>query len=228
MSYRSWLAWTRCNARSWRVQSMKTPVRPFNCTRGAGDWRAQWLCISSGRAQARAGCRARTGSFSVCCRPHHASRLIALAESGTLCASSASCPLGISPMVASAASLLLSVPIPRTRLIGRETELAAAQALILDEAVPLLTLTGPGGVGKTRLALAIVSNVTHHFDDGAVFVDLAPLSDPSLVLPTVARTLGVGEGGDLLLSERLIAALHRRCLLLVLDNCEHVLTAVAD
>src|SRR5215207_6402561 len=103
---------------------------------------------------------------------------MALAESGTLCASSASCPLGMSPMAASAASLLPSVPIPRTRLIGRETQLAAAQTLILDEAVPLLTLTGPGGVGKTRLAKTIANGLAAHFADGVVWVELAPVGDP--------------------------------------------------
>ena len=120
------------------------------------------------------------------------------------------------------------LPIPRTTLIGRDTEIAIARALLLTDAVPLLSLTGPGGVGKTRLALAIAHDVVPHFDDGAVFVDLAPLSNPDLVLPAVTRTLGVVEDGDQPLSQRLIATLQRRCLLLVLDNCEHLLGAVAE
>ena len=69
-------------------------------------------------------------------------------------------------MVASAPTLLGSLPIPRTRLIGREAETPAARAFLLEEAVPLLTLTGPGGVGKTRLALTIANDVAAHFTDG--------------------------------------------------------------
>jgi predicted ATPase/DNA-binding CsgD family transcriptional regulator len=120
------------------------------------------------------------------------------------------------------------LPVPRTTLIGRETEIARARALLLTDAVPLLSLTGPGGVGKTRLALAIAHDVVPHFHDGAVFVDLAPLSNPDLVLPAVTRMLGVVEDGTQPLSQRLIATLQRRCLLLVLDNCEHLLIAVAE
>jgi len=125
-----------------------------------------------------------------------------------------------------AGSTVLSVP--RTSLIGRETEIVTARALLLDETVPLLTLTGPGGVGKTRVALAIAHDVVPHFEDGAMFVDLAPLSDPDLVLPAVTRTVGVVEVGDQPLFQRLVVALQRRHLLLVLDNCEHLLRAIAD
>ena len=132
-------------------------------------------------------------------------------------------------MVASAASPILgSLPIPRARLIGREFERASARNFLLDDGVPLLTLTGPGGVGKTRLALAIAGDVAAHFRDGAVFVDLAPLADPGLVATAVAAALGITPGPDRPVTEAIVSHLRSAQALLLLDNCEHLLVAAGD
>ena len=119
------------------------------------------------------------------------------------------------------------IPIPRTTLIGRESEIALGGKLLLDDAVPLLTLTGPGGVGKTRLALAIAQHVAPRFADGVLWVDLAPLADPALVPGAVAQALAVtpAPGGDV--AQAITHHLRRRQVLLLLDNCEHVLAAAA-
>lgn len=117
------------------------------------------------------------------------------------------------------------LPVPPTPLLGRERELGEIRAFL--QGVRLLTLTGVGGVGKTRLALgaARASLADGTFPEGVVFVGLAPLGDASLVIPTVARSLGVREVGSQPPLEVLRAHLRGKRLLLVLDNFEHVAEA---
>jgi predicted ATPase/transcriptional regulator with XRE-family HTH domain len=122
-------------------------------------------------------------------------------------------------------------PLPRQvgALIGREREVATALRLVRQTA--LLTLVGPGGVGKTRLALHVAAEAGDHFADGVVFVPLAPISDPGLVATAIATALDIQEGGVRPLPTTLIAALQSQELLLVLDNFEQVVEAavlVAD
>jgi predicted ATPase len=120
------------------------------------------------------------------------------------------------------------LPAPLTAFVGRERELAGLRALLARRDVRLLTVTGPGGVGKTRLTIEAAREIADGFAAGARFVPLAPLGSPDLVLPTIARTLGIGESrpGEILrdLTEQLASTE----LLLVLDNVEHLLAAGPD
>jgi predicted ATPase/class 3 adenylate cyclase len=118
-----------------------------------------------------------------------------------------------------------NLPPQPTRLIGREQELAEVGELLRRVDVRLLTVTGPGGAGKTRLAIQAAADLLDDFADGVFFVGLAGVAEPSLVIPAIAQTLGVKESGGLSAEEALERFVHERELLLVLDNLEHVLDA---
>ena len=119
-----------------------------------------------------------------------------------------------------------NLPLELSSFVGREQEIAEVAALLFEQR--LLTLTGPGGSGKTRLALAVAWEVLNGYEDGAWFAELAPLSDPDLVPQAVASILGVrGAPGSPLLGT-LVDHLSPRTTLLLLDNCEHLVGGCAN
>jgi predicted ATPase/DNA-binding XRE family transcriptional regulator len=126
-------------------------------------------------------------------------------------------PTGLTP--------LSNLPAPPTAFIGREREVEEVSALLRQAEVRLLTLTGPPGIGKTRLSLRVASRMGAEFGDGVFFVPLAPINDESLVAPAIAQSLGVRETSSQPSLEALKSRLRDKRLLLVLDNFEQVVPA---
>lgn len=117
------------------------------------------------------------------------------------------------------------LPSPLTSFIGREREREALRTAVAEQRQ--VTALGPGGVGKTRLALAVAADLASEFADGAWFVDLVPVTDPAMIGSAVARSLGLGEQPGRSLDDSVLTALADRHTLLVLDNCEHLRDGVA-
>jgi predicted ATPase len=121
-----------------------------------------------------------------------------------------------------------NLPAPHTQLIGREHDCATVLELVQQTPGRLVTLTGTGGCGKTQLALLVAAGLVDRFADGVWLVDLAPVQAPNLVLYAVAAVLGRRERAGEALLDTLVAYLAGRELLLVLDNCEHLIDACAE
>ncbi|NOK59155.1 MAG: hypothetical protein GFH27_549283n384 [Chloroflexi bacterium AL-W] len=119
----------------------------------------------------------------------------------------------------------LSLPVPTTPLIGRHQIIAEVGAHLQCANMRLLTLCGPPGVGKTRVALAVAKHMAERFSDGVHFVSLGAIQSPDLVPTSIAQVVGIHEGHTQSLIKHIIAALHKKQLLLILDNFEHVCTA---
>jgi predicted ATPase len=119
----------------------------------------------------------------------------------------------------------VALPTPVTRIIGRERELEELRGMVVARDCRLVTLVGPGGIGKTRLAIALAHTLADEFGSSVFFVDLAPLTDAALVVPTIAHALSLAEGGSASLLDSVKAHLGKQRVLLILDNFEQVAEA---
>ena len=125
-------------------------------------------------------------------------------------------------------SRIAPLPRPTTRLIGRDQDLARVLDLLLDLDVRMVSIVGPGGIGKSRLALAVTDGARERCPDGIVYVDLAPLTEASLVLPTIAKSLGVEEQTGTSVTTQLRNRLAEARMLIVLDNMEQLAEAAGE
>ncbi|TCC29165.1 ATP-binding protein [Kribbella sindirgiensis] len=119
-------------------------------------------------------------------------------------------------------------PVPANELIGRTTELTATTRVLGQHLTRLLTLTGPGGVGKTRLTLALAADVADNFRDGVCWVPLASVTDPAAVAPLVATSIGMHLLESTRLLEEIAEQIGRSTMLLVFDNCSHLVASVGQ
>ena len=121
-----------------------------------------------------------------------------------------------------------NIPVQRTRFVGREKEVAAAKELLLRQDVRMVTITGPGGIGKTRLAVEVASGLVERFPGGTHFIPLSPLSDSGLIASVIVQTLGIREAGvqsPLEILKKNLQDSLRAPMLLLLDNFEHLIRA---
>lgn len=146
-------------------------------------------------------------------------------ESRASALAAAAAPSASAPDLSAVSNDRAALPVPLTDLIGREREIAELTRMLRDDNVRLVTLTGSGGIGKSRLAIDVARSLSTVFPDGATFVGLSPVRDPLLVPNAIALALGVRDQGDAPMAEKLITALRQRRILLVLDNFEQVIDA---